>query len=1091
MLKKSVFIVSLVVLISQFSFAETIYVSGKADDLENYAAKELQRYLYHVSGELAQIRDSENFRDSGFILGTLKNGKIRKLVGQIKEPGPQGYLLKTINKDGKTLLVIAANESAGCLYGVYGLLEDHYDIGFYFSGDVFPSQKTHLKIPRINEKRTPATHIRGVLPWTNFPQSATSYSFEDWKYVIDQMARMRMNLLNIHNYFGWFDTEEMFHNFTLDDQMARVWFATAGTGHIWAGQPGWDVNKYKFGAADLFADYDFGSDATLHNENLDKYNTFRKGVSMFQRVINYAHKRGVKMALGIEFGIIPKTYKGMKPEEKRVIEARVDQIIADYPNLDYLICYQFENHEEEAIRLWLESFNHVYGIMKKRAPQIKLAVAGWGLAGEQVSKLPEDVIVAPIAHYSEKFKSGEIYGNREFWGCPWVERDGYTSMYYYTYNMPLQNTMDCWEKRADNLKGFQCLTWRLTDAVDPKIKYIADAPWYDRFEKQKEVYYEYAEENYGKPAAEKVTHIINGNEPYASNWAECQWTPPFEDEPQEKKKILNIKFFSFAGDITPENSIEATSYADKKGTENAPCEEDGKCVGFIDTGDWLKYENIDISKADKFTARIAAIEDGGYIDIHLDDPNSPAIARIEIKNTGGWQKWMNVTKKIKPVKGTHDVYLKFGAKKRSYYELQKARRQIKVLDECIKNAQTAEQKKRLSKVIMRIASARDQIILNRRFKGYKWKDLSGAMRSWIKNFVYRIDDISSLGTVVSTQNRFVQLNYMTKIEEIRERIPERNTMPDMLQPPSNVKVKSTKDGAVITWKNEQLAARGFNVYRNGKKINDQLLPSFVRAFEDKADGSFNYSVNAVVWDDRETLKSIPVPCKAGAGDKEPPEIFVISPHTSTAKGQDIEITARILDDKAYRYISADLYYRRPGKNKWQKTPMKRRVKAVFTADIPTDKYECLEYYVSASDGTNTAVYPVSAPYKTLSTVIYETVKNKAPAKSELKVDGKTIKWNADPENVHWYKIYRSSEKEFKASSDNFVKSMIDGLFGKEKCSVTSDNFVAYLAGVTSEYTDTGLGFDGNKLKGTYYYRITAVDIEGFESKPSNTVKINW
>ena len=107
--------------------------------------------------------------------------------------------------------------------------------------------------------KTPAVAVRGFLPWTNFPQSATSYSWQDWRFIIDQMAKMRMNFLHIHNYNGDNGHNEMFHNFTLHGIRSRVWMATARSGHGWS-MPGWDVNKYRFGAGDLFDDYDYGAD---------------------------------------------------------------------------------------------------------------------------------------------------------------------------------------------------------------------------------------------------------------------------------------------------------------------------------------------------------------------------------------------------------------------------------------------------------------------------------------------------------------------------------------------------------------------------------------------------------------------------------------------------------------------------------------------------------------------------------------------------------------------------------------------------------------------------------------------------------------
>ena len=203
----------------------------------------------------------------------------------------QGYVLKTLPANGKPALAIVGGDEVGCLYGVYGLLEDHYGMGFYLGGDVLPERKTTLGVVTVDERKTPAVAIRGFLPWTNFPQSATSYSWQDWRFIIDQMAKMRMNFLHIHNYNGDHEHNEMFHNFTLHGVTSRVWMPTARTGHRWS-MPGWDVTKYRFGAGDLFDDYDYGADCALHNETLSNVEVFRKGASLFQKVIAYAHTRG-------------------------------------------------------------------------------------------------------------------------------------------------------------------------------------------------------------------------------------------------------------------------------------------------------------------------------------------------------------------------------------------------------------------------------------------------------------------------------------------------------------------------------------------------------------------------------------------------------------------------------------------------------------------------------------------------------------------------------------------------------------------------------------------------------------------------------
>lgn len=174
---------------------------GSGTSLENYAASELQRYYYQLSGKLLNIeRTASANLKSDFILTTLDNPLVddwqKKGILKLKEkPGEQGYILQTVKNAGRHTLLIAGTDPCGLLYGVYGLLEDHLGVRFYMSGDILPEKRMRGHLPVINDVRTPQMRIRGFLPWTNFPQSATIYSWNDWRYIIDQAAKMRMNLL--------------------------------------------------------------------------------------------------------------------------------------------------------------------------------------------------------------------------------------------------------------------------------------------------------------------------------------------------------------------------------------------------------------------------------------------------------------------------------------------------------------------------------------------------------------------------------------------------------------------------------------------------------------------------------------------------------------------------------------------------------------------------------------------------------------------------------------------------------------------------------------------------------------------------------
>ena len=90
-----------------YSFSQTggIVMSPKATDIEQYAALELQRYLYQVTGEKLEILTESGKLNSGsFILGQKSTlPLINSLVSETA--GHQGYVLK---KSGGNVIIAGA-----------------------------------------------------------------------------------------------------------------------------------------------------------------------------------------------------------------------------------------------------------------------------------------------------------------------------------------------------------------------------------------------------------------------------------------------------------------------------------------------------------------------------------------------------------------------------------------------------------------------------------------------------------------------------------------------------------------------------------------------------------------------------------------------------------------------------------------------------------------------------------------------------------------------------------------------------------------------------------------------------------------------
>lgn len=57
---------------------------------------------------------------------------------------------------------------------------------------------------------------------------------------------------------------------------------------------------------------------------------------------------------------------------------------------------------------------------------------------------------------------------------------------------------------------------------------------------------------------------------------------------------------------------------------------------------------------------------------------------------------------------------------------------------------------------------------------------------------------------MSTQNRFVKQNYVAKINQLRKQ--------QRVQAPSHITAKGTREGALVSWRNEEPAAKGFCLF---------------------------------------------------------------------------------------------------------------------------------------------------------------------------------------------------------------------------------------------------------------------------------------
>ena len=121
--------------------------------------------------------------------------------------------------------------------------------------------------------------------------------------------------------------------------------------------------------------------------------------------------------------------------------------------------------------------------------------------------------------------------------------------------------------------------------------------------------------------------------------------------------LLNVAWFKpSSGPRVP-----AGEPAFRYGGKPAPCGEGGTCSGFIRTGDWLRFDEVDFGAgSDRIEFRVAAAPDtGGIIEARIGSPSGKLLGTGAVGPTDGWQNWKSLTIPCGPITGRHTVALVF------------------------------------------------------------------------------------------------------------------------------------------------------------------------------------------------------------------------------------------------------------------------------------------------------------------------------------------------------------------------------------------------------------------------------------------------
>lgn len=415
--------------------------------------------------------------------------------------------------------------------------------------------------------------IRGLLPWHNFLSGPSAWNEADYEEYLDECQKNNINFIGFHNYTGggerYATYVEPMIKISYKGILPQAFFdnsLSSRWGYLPLGYERFTTSSKKAIGLPAKAKA-FGSDASIYSKTTEEH--YESAQGLMKNVMKMAHDRGIQMAMGFEFGVLPPEYFSLNmqgdsfywPGESNMIPnpthpiaidlhyAALDNILETYEGIDWIWMWLNEHsfmsvdvdralkdpyfakiYEEYApyftdaktdkerfVGVWsMEYMKITYEYLKKKNVRTKLILGGWG-GGNQLpgllktldKQLPKDIVFSclnpELGIYPQPDFLADIAKNRKVWTVPWLEGD-----HQLWHFQPRVNKMTEHVKLAEKQKldGVLAIHWR-TEEVRFNLKsfaHFASNPSSDKTVKG--LYTEYLTEELGLAAAKRLAPLL-------------------------------------------------------------------------------------------------------------------------------------------------------------------------------------------------------------------------------------------------------------------------------------------------------------------------------------------------------------------------------------------------------------------------------------------------------------------------------------------------------------------------------------------------------------------------------------------------------
>jgi len=493
-----------------------VIVHEAASRPEKLAAQEVRRYVYLRTGTLMQVKHTA--RDQDRVVVTCKSRDLCGNRGQDLEP--QQFLLKSETVDGYRVWWVVGGDEVGTLYGAYRFAEK-LGVRFGIDEDILPDERMTGGLPDMDETGKPRFALRGLQPFHDFSVGPDWWNAQDYKNVLSQMAKLRMNFIGLHTYPSWNPSA---------GPEANVWIGPPEDvdeeGNVKSGyeagvvttRRGWAVtpfptSQYACGAGLLFENDDYGPDFLL--DCLDWPKTDATSTVMFnhygdfqKEVFGQARQLGVKTCIGTEVPLgVPKELaarlgaNGKKPDDPEVLRRLYEGIFTRVMRKSPVDYFWFWTPEtwlgmEPGCKGWeittLENVERDFGLIQEAGRKVgvpfRFATAGWRLgtrddAAWTDKHTPKDWAASAIGVNLGRDPVEPCFGEmkgRPKWVIGWAEDDGAAGAHCCTcwdiqfwVNRMFANSN---EAARYGCEGMMAIHWR-TSAIAPNLTALSQAGW--------------------------------------------------------------------------------------------------------------------------------------------------------------------------------------------------------------------------------------------------------------------------------------------------------------------------------------------------------------------------------------------------------------------------------------------------------------------------------------------------------------------------------------------------------------------------------------------------------------------------------------